>query len=293
MDPIVTAALIGGGIGLFGIGSNRQQQNQATQMQHAQFQASHKLAEDQLYRGAQIKRADLEAAGLHPTLAAGNSGHTPLPSGTAQRPPNQDYGSIVHSAMMAAQVKQAEAQARLLDAEATRTETETEHIPKRFKLAQDDHTWVHAPLTKIAQDRDEREAEMHKINKNIRRLEHDMIKLNLKGEQQRQSLVAIDKAMREFERDYIKTHGLRMPTDDALLRSMQKHLTQVGMTTYLAGKVANEALKPVSEILNLRLRHKAKPATPKRTSDSYHRTRTDRHGKVTGEEYGTRTYDYD
>lgn len=96
---------------------------------------SNQMAHDQLYNAAQIRRKDLEAAGLHPSLAAGSAaqGHAPV-VGHAQR-----HSVQMPDLMTLSTARLHNAQAEKAMAEAAQARTSSSLDEERYALEQDKH----------------------------------------------------------------------------------------------------------------------------------------------------------
>lgn len=256
-------SLISAGSNIAGTIVNANRANKSMRIQQRQFNQQYALAQEQLYRGAQIRRQDLDAAGLHPTLAAGNAGHTPLPSGNVQHRPNVDFDTskIVEAALADSQIKKTKAEIDYINAQTTNVRSETEYRPKDYELRQqahnlnvDEYTWVRAPMTALAQNRDEREQEMHDINKQFKNFEYQLLQLNVRGKKLENVYQAIDNSIRGFERDYINEHGAKMPTADVISETIRRHLGEFWHDYRLANIIADGSVETVTKILNYRLK---------------------------------------
>lgn len=202
MDPIIGAALIGGaanfGIGMVGRHDQLNQQRKAN-----------RLASDQLYNSAQIRRRDFEAAGLHPSLAVGGQAHTPLPSSNLDHMPQMDVSTVLQSALQSKQLEQMDANIAETQARTLRTKQETE-------LAFSHYHDIDLPSFKIKEQQEARSQVMHQI---------DVILADNKLSQG-----VVDLAIKDFERAYINDRNAKMPTDNTFKAAFEESLSRSGIS---------------------------------------------------------------
>lgn len=148
----VTASAITAGAMLVGTGLNW--------WQNRQHRADQKLQQDTMRErednAVQRRVADLEAAGLHPTLAAGQPAHAG-PGNPLSPPEKADFMQVVQAAMFDAQRKNLEAQTDKLHAETVNIRHQDKYLSEtmdnRIKQSTID-TWIkeveHGMLTNRA-----------------------------------------------------------------------------------------------------------------------------------------------
>ncbi|QCS36915.1 DNA pilot protein [Tortoise microvirus 25] len=197
MDPIVTGAIIGAGahIGtnLLGMGhaakmdkKNLEQRRKEYAEHKRQFDLNYQHQQRQYTHGIRDRVADLTAAGLHPTLAAGQPASAPMavsggsPKSTPLR--SQRAESIMQMAAQVQNIANIAAQNRLLRAQAAHVNADTERVKAD---------------TEGLKGRETRSQEMHALEQQLKRA-------GIRAHQA-QALV------KEIEGKYMQREGMRMP----------------------------------------------------------------------------------
>lgn len=129
-------SLLGGIVGLGQTAYNIYTDQRDHKINEQQRKWSNAITEDSLYNSAQIRRADFEKAGLHPTLMAGGAGIggvTPPPS-AVKSSRNIDMSSIMQGALIKSQIDTQKANADLLRAQADQVRQNIEYKPREHEL---------------------------------------------------------------------------------------------------------------------------------------------------------------
>lgn len=229
-NPVAGAAL-GGLYDMFTNERNRGDYLQQQQHTNDFADRQQNFAEETTLNAAQIRRQDLEAAGLHPTLAAGGAASTSqahMPSTGSAR--NNQSG--LQTATAIAQVRQLQAQADMTSAEAERLraekrriEEETDYIGRRWNL---DYQRVHGDLTvrQIQNQIQQFTAEIRQQSENrllsLRDLEQELLSAKV-------SETTHKNVMQILQNRYTEEHKSLMPVRDIMNHEFEKALLHLGI----------------------------------------------------------------
>lgn len=194
LGPLGIAA--GAGLTAYNLFSN--ERNRGDYLKQQKF--ANELAYSQLHHGAEIRVKDLYRAGLHPTLAAGGAASTHSPKGGAAGTDYQNPGSIMQNAMMSKQLEMMDTQIDMTKAETYRLAKEAEAIPTRTSYAGRDVAVNEARLG---------------LDRTSRILQDELTRLNI-------SKSDSDAAIEKLKLEYIRKHGVHMPTADRYLDRLER-----------------------------------------------------------------------
>lgn len=184
------------------------------------------FAEHTTLNAAQIRRKDLESAGLHPTLAAGGAAHTSqahLPSVGSHKsqPSNVD---VMQQALMYQQLKGAQANISLTRAEAARTRAETRRtridtglMLPRYQLSKNE-AWTRETDMGIRASAEERMMRLEPLEMELRRA-------NIRG-------LKLDNMMSEIEHLYMRQQKSKMPVRDSQWHELENSMRRAGVPAH-------------------------------------------------------------
>lgn len=190
------------------------------------------FAEHTTTNAAQIRRRDLEASGLHPTLAAGGAASTSqahMPSIGAHRNSSsgiQMAATIAQLRQLGAQTDMTSAEASRIRAETKRINSETEHIPKRWTLdyiKYDTDKHIREARNKIDLFRAEIAQQTENRLMSFRDIEQELIGAKISETSHRAVMAAL-------QQRYAAEHKSLMPVRDIMNHEFEKALKHLGLS---------------------------------------------------------------
>jgi len=196
----------------------------------------------------QRARADLEAAGLHPTLAAGGANATTLSAArgsgggaggsAAGHNPLQgpDAGTIIQAALAEDQIKTGQAQRALTNAEAARVRQESRYIGNKADevinegLRRDSANAREEQYAGFASAAEARAADQFAWETTLRVFQRNSAELDNLAKAANVNKTRLEHQILEFQRNHIARHGTTMPTADSFVRYLglaEKHGRQI------------------------------------------------------------------
>lgn len=160
------------------------------------------FAEYTTHNAAQIRRADLEAAGLHPTLAAGGAAASTQAHMPGNHPQNRqvDY-DIMQQALLGATIKQKNAEISRTQADTDRIRVETENDTRRVALQERELQEVKIPGVNINKgylDEKEKQTVINQFDSETRRF---LARVSGFAEQRQQNLHPLEYALKDLQVD--------------------------------------------------------------------------------------------
>lgn len=213
MDPItgsilLAAALFGGGVSMYQGAKNRKEQKRMHNEQMA-------LAKEQLYHGQSIAVNDLKAAGLHPSLAAGNPGHSSIPSTPHLDKPEFDPSPLIQGALVRSQIDLNNANAEKARASIPHDKTHANAAATQALSS------LQSAATNFDKYRHFRDKEWE-IEKAFKQAQTELTKKQVITEDQRKLLTEAEKVVKQFTVRSLDQTGMFPPTKDAATHELDK-----------------------------------------------------------------------
>lgn len=193
----------------------------------------------------QIRRKDLEAAGLHPTLAAGSpaSGGTPT-VGAAGGTQLEKQGSVLESALLTANIDNIKAQT-------ARTRKQTE-LDERETAVREQQLGLNQMGEGRAQD-------LHpnyrkKLEQEITKIAEEHMLVHYKGlhEVDRNKLTLLQNEAARMLNQYMLAHQMHMPTRSNDMQELEALFKALGLDSSSAGRATKAVFTVIQSILGRR-----------------------------------------
>jgi hypothetical protein len=186
----------------------------ANQRNRGDYLKQQRYANNFAENAVQIRRKDLEAAGLHPSLAAGHAAATPPVGSSAHHSvPKPD---IMENALKAANL-------RGVNAQIDQTKAETDRIRNNI-LVDNERVRMEGEHLGLSTNADKRAGELHPGQKALQNIERQLKRAGIRNKDIDSTMKEVETAIKVIDHNYMSEHGMKMPSRDSKFAEVERSL---------------------------------------------------------------------